>query len=384
MRINFLILFFFFTTWCSGLAGQDSSAGQDSMNITDVNGLRQGTWRTYFPEGTLEHETVYKDGKKNGLELSFFRWPNCIKEEIQYRNDSIDGYRIAYYRSCRIKLIETFQNGTLDGYVKQYRTNGHLSAEGLYKGGKLQGTVKKYSRSGEYNSRTSAKNSRARNVDLEGYLTSEPPLTDSAILKSLSILPQTGQTIIVTDVTGSMYNYVGQLLLWYKLNVEAFPARQFVFFNDGDERNDHTKRVGSTGGIYSCKTSRLPELKKIMELSINKGSGGDMQENDLEAVLAGIKEFRHVDQVILIADRMSPVRDYSLLTKIKVPVHVILCGTPEYTNPQYLDIAWRTGGKVYSLNEELMDVRTIREGEKLQIADLTYVFHSGRFRRVRD
>jgi hypothetical protein len=356
----------------------------DSLNITDDKGLKQGTWREYFAEGTLAHETVYKDGKKNGLELSFFRLPNCIKEEIQYRNDTIDGYRIAYYRDCKIKLVETFKNGLVDGSVRKYARDGRLLAEGTYNGGVLVGEMKEYGKDEQEKKKPVVKAKGKRDIDLGGYVNDNIPILDSAILKSISNMPQTGRTIIVTDVTGSMYSYVGQLLLWYKLTFDRDEAHEFVFFNDGNGCSDMLKPIGNTGGIYMCSPSKLSELQKTMEDAINNGDGGDMQENDLEAVLAGIKKFRNVDQVILIADRMSPVRDYVLLSKIKVPVHVILCGDPSYTNPQYLDIAWKTHGKVYTLNEQIKDVHGIREGEKLHIAKMTYVFHSGRFRRVQE
>jgi hypothetical protein len=181
-----------------------------------------------------------------------------------------------------------------------------------------------------------------------------------------------------------MYPYIGQLLLWYQMNIENGEVESFVFFNDGDDKPDLTKKVGKVGGIYPIRTSNIDALKQTMEMAIARGNGGDMQENDIEGILEGLKQFRKTTKVILVADRKSPVRDISLLKKVKVPVHVLLCGVPEFTHIHYLNMAHKTGGSVYSLGEEWIDLQGIEEGQRVQIAHLKYQFKGGHFIRLRE
>ena len=91
---------------------------------------------------------------------------------------------------------------------------------------------------------------------------------------------------------------------------------------------------------------RINKVIDLYQLVMMKGGGGDGPENDLEAIIKGIKEFPEHGEVILIADNNSCVRDMDLLKYIDVPVRVILCG---YTNaggvnPHYVKIAHETGG----------------------------------------
>ncbi|RYG65634.1 TonB-dependent receptor, partial [bacterium] len=65
---------------------------------------------------------------KNGLDLLFFQWPNCIKEESEYRNDTLVR-RTSYHRNCNIKMVESFRNGQREGYTKEARSGADLDPE---------------------------------------------------------------------------------------------------------------------------------------------------------------------------------------------------------------------------------------------------------------
>lgn len=277
-----------------------------------------------------------------------------------------------------------YKAGQVDGFVRKYDKSGFMVSEGFYKKGKLDGTIKTFSKKDEDEKKTDPK-SPEKNVDLEDFLTGTTPIRDSVILEGLSKLKPDKRTLIAADVTGSMYPYIGQLLLWYKMNQEEFNVQNFVFFNDGDNRPDLTKKVGRVGGVYPVQANNdLLKLKLVMEEAISKGNGGDMQENDIEGILGGMKQFRRTDKIILVADRKSPVRDIVLLKKVKVPVYVLLCGAPEFTHIHYLNMAQKTGGAVYSLGEQWIDLKGIEEGQRLEIGHLKYQFRGGHFVRLKE
>ena len=73
-------------------------------------------------------------------------------------------------------------------------------------------------------------------------------IPDTSILK---ILDRTRweKATIVGDVTGSMYKYTAQLLLWVKTNPIGSSAKNFVFFNDDDNMPDKDKKTCSTVSI---------------------------------------------------------------------------------------------------------------------------------------
>jgi hypothetical protein len=53
----------------------------------------------------------------------------------------------------------------------------------------------------------------------------------------------------------------------------------------------------------------------------------DGPENNIEAILHGIKQNHRIKSVILIADNNATPRDLELLNKVRGPTRVILCGS---------------------------------------------------------
>jgi hypothetical protein len=99
---------------------------------------------------------------------------------------------------------------------------------------------------------------------------------------------------------------------------------------------------------------------KVMQ----RGFGGDIPENNLEAIIAGIKKFPNTKEIIMIADNFAAVRDMVMLEKIKTPVKVILCGVYDLRyNCDYLNIAKQIGKYVkidFSTYYTLLDNALVR------------------------
>jgi hypothetical protein len=190
---------------------------------------------------------------------------------------------------------------------------------------------------------------------------SDPPMSiggqivddaNSVIYKAFSLHPEWKNSLVVADWTGSMYPYVGQVMRWHKVNIGKKLLKYLVLFNDGNDklRESEFKPIGSTGGIYHADPNDMDDFLKKVEIAVNNGSGGDAEENDIEAILEGIETYSDIDYVILIADN-SPVRDIELLRKINKPVHVILCDNGWVID--YIKIAYKTGGSITTMQDEL-------------------------------
>lgn len=183
---------------------------------------------------------------------------------------------------------------------------------------------------------------------------------------------------IVADVTCSMYPYMEQTAFWFLLKMNKTEQANIVLFNDGNGRPNSSKRIGHTGGIHSVTSKDYAEFRKLLLKGVSYGCSGDSEENDVEAILEAQKKYPHAKEIILIADNLSRMRDYSLIKDIKVPVRVILCGTKFKINNQYLNLARKTGGSVHTINEDLTNLIDKAEGETFKFMNKSYIIQNGR------
>lgn len=347
----------------------------DTINIVDRDTLKQGVWRHYYPGNKLKSEVVYKNNKKQGLEIQWYNnHNNCVKQETHYNNGVLDGPITYYTKGCRKDMIENFKNGVKEGIEITYHANGNIKAEGVYKKGNLDGVYKIYDKNGKFSFE-----SRSTNEEIQF----EPNLEDTSnygVYKVLNRNPKWKKTLIVTDLTASMYPYAKEINTWLKLHFLKDTAQQyFVFFNDGDNKRDADKKIGVTGGIYLCKAKTTEDLVNTMKLTIKKGEGGDSPENVVEAILFGLKKVRKPDNIILIADNWAKVRDLNLITRVKVPVRVILCGVYEgmEINTDYLNIAYKTKGSIHTIEQDITELINQTSGKSFHINGFDYIIKNG-------
>ena len=145
--------------------------------------------------------------------------------------------------------------------------------------------------------------------------------------------------------------------------------------------------IGNTGGIYTCeaKAGEIDTVLKTMREAIAAGGGGDVPENDLEAILAGIAMRTGEEEIVLIADNLSKIRDFSLLSRIELPIHIILCGNAHCPygaiNPQYLTLAYRTKGSVHTINEHFANLHKLADKAIIMLNGAKYQLRNGEFVR---
>lgn len=186
--------------------------------------------------------------------------------------------------------------------------------------------------------------------------------------------------LVATDVTGSMSPYIGQFLAWHSLNLNNNSNNHhFVFFNDGNNMRDMMKIAGKVGGVYYVETTDYIELEKRVYKAQRKGGGGDLPENNVEAIIHGLKKDPSLSGVIMIADNWATPRDLKLLKKVNKPVHVIVCGARLGLNTAYLDLARKTGGTLHTIEQDLTELATLNEGQSIIIQGARYTIRGGKF-----
>jgi hypothetical protein len=186
--------------------------------------------------------------------------------------------------------------------------------------------------------------------------------------------------LIATDVTGSMGPYIGQFLAWHALSAKVSPQhKDFVFFNDGNNMADGLKVAGKVGGVYYIQSNEHEKVKKTLTLAQNAGGGGDGPENNIEAVIDGLKSNPDLKEVIMIADNWATPRDLKLLKKVTVPIHVILCGTYGSINTEYINMAYANGGTIHTIEDDLTELAKLAEGQVVVLLGKKYKLQSGKF-----
>jgi hypothetical protein len=208
-------------------------------------------------------------------------------------------------------------------------------------------------------------------------------LGDTSLFKLFEKHVKFDEELICADLTGSMSPYYFQVFAW--LNLKHNPKKlNYSFFNDGDNTPDYLKKRGRVGGIYLCKTSSVDTMTSLAYNCIVNGNGGDSPENNIESILKGVKEYPETKEIIMLADNWANMRDYSLISRVKIPVKVIVCGTNLYgiktpVNSEYLDLARRTGGSVHTIEEDILDLAKKKEGDVITVGGVKYQIRGGRF-----
>lgn len=216
------------------------------------------------------------------------------------------------------------------------------------------------------------------------YNAIKPTPTSNQVSNALQKVNWNHSTL-VCDVTGSMAPYNAQIVEFISSQMKSKQQapQQFVFFNDGDNRKDKSKKIGQTGGIYTCKSSSLDSITELMVATMDKGTGGDLPENNIEALMKALEVYPKTQKLILIADNYASPRDMSLVKNIGVPVHILVCGG-SVLNEDYIDLAYQTKGSFSFNGKEYTDFHSFEEGATLQVGKITYVLRKGHFIRKRD
>ncbi|MFK7785691.1 MAG: hypothetical protein AB8B56_11275 [Crocinitomicaceae bacterium] len=191
--------------------------------------------------------------------------------------------------------------------------------------------------------------------------------------------PNWQNTLVIMDVTGSMSPYIAKTMAWVEATQDSSQVKAFTFFNDGDATPDQNKRTGNVGGVYGVENEAFDPVLKKMKYTMRKGGGGDCPENNVEATIKGMKLFSDCDEIIMVADNWATPRDLSLLDKVSVPIHIILCGAQPGIgiNVDYIQAAYDTGGSVHTIEDDL-DMRSIESGKQFRIGRSYFTIAAGR------
>ena len=107
---------------------------------------RNGLYREYYDDGSLDHEVHYKNGLHHGSEKIY---EGVLFHEMNWINGKINGPNISYYANGGKEEEETYVDGIKEGISRIWHENGRLHTERNFKNGKLSGTLRKWTSKGE-------------------------------------------------------------------------------------------------------------------------------------------------------------------------------------------------------------------------------------------
>ncbi|MDQ3191616.1 MAG: toxin-antitoxin system YwqK family antitoxin [Bacteroidota bacterium] len=131
-----ILLFLFFIACKISTAQSFEINEQDTINLIDVNNLKQGHWIFWgkmkklpgYSDSQKVEEGKYADNKKIGSWKKYFPSGN-VQNEITYKNGRPNGYYINYYDNGKIEEEGTWVNNKPVGQFKRYHENGVISQE---------------------------------------------------------------------------------------------------------------------------------------------------------------------------------------------------------------------------------------------------------------
>ena len=147
------------TAWFDKQAASDSARLQ--LTCTYRNGVVEGPYSEYNPNGTIKVEGIYEFGKKNGNWTERFATGE-LKEQGTYQQDTLVGDWLFLYQNGNTRAKGSYLKGTKDsldatgvprygrdGKWLLYYENGKLSVEQHWKSGQAHGKFKTYFASGD-------------------------------------------------------------------------------------------------------------------------------------------------------------------------------------------------------------------------------------------
>jgi hypothetical protein len=225
----------------------------------------------------------------------------------------------------------------------------------------------------------------SENQLIENIVSGKTKSEDSTLLKVFERNKDWKDMLVVCDVTGSMSPYTSQLLLWIKANQKLHSMKNIVFFNDDDEKSTSQEKVKDTTGMWSVSSG---DYKKVMDVALKAMKEGSHIENNLEAVCRAVDEFpKGKNKVVMIADNWEDPCDMYLVDYLKsknIPVRIIVCGSGASLNMKYLDIARSTGGTVHTMEDDLLNLSSMKDGTGFKVGDVRVVLYKGKFYQKRN
>lgn len=98
------------------------------------NGKAEGIKKSYYENGVLQFEELYKNDKQAGVEKEYYE-SGVLLSETLYKDGKKEGIGKLYYESGALNVEIPYKNNKKEGLGKIYNEKGKLTATLTYKNG---------------------------------------------------------------------------------------------------------------------------------------------------------------------------------------------------------------------------------------------------------
>ena len=117
-------------------------------NIKEIghwkDGKQNGLFQLYTEEGILVDDANFKEGERDGLTKQFYSDTGKLRVSGNYKNGVLDGEFKAYYPNGNLQGEVNYKNGEMNGEFKEYHENKNIRLSGSYKNSLQDGEWKSY------------------------------------------------------------------------------------------------------------------------------------------------------------------------------------------------------------------------------------------------
>src|SRR6218665_332316 len=113
---------------------------EEKINRKDANGLKQGTWKTFYPDGVVKTEVNYTDDKMNGY-FKEYSVKGSLLNTTKYINGVVQtnapelaklDVKTTYYDNGAVRFTATYKDGVAEGIQREFSPEGKVIAAKVF------------------------------------------------------------------------------------------------------------------------------------------------------------------------------------------------------------------------------------------------------------
>ena len=149
-------------------------------NIKEIGhwkaGKQNGLFQMYTEDGVLIDNANFKDGERDGVTEQFYNDTGKLRVSANYKNGVLEGEFKAYYPNGNLQGEVNYVNGEMNGDFKEYHENKKIRLSGSYKNSLQEGEWKSYLEDGTLESIINYKAGELHGLKEDYYKNGNPQL----------------------------------------------------------------------------------------------------------------------------------------------------------------------------------------------------------------
>lgn len=142
-------------------------------NIKEIGhwkaGKQNGLFQMYTEDGVLIDSGTFKNGERDGVTEQFYNDTGKLRVSANYKNGVLEGEFKAYYPNGNLQGEVNYINGEMNGEFKEYHENKKIRLSGSYKNSLQEGEWKSYLEDGTLESIINYKDGELHGIKEDYY-----------------------------------------------------------------------------------------------------------------------------------------------------------------------------------------------------------------------